>query len=254
MVTVSDTAYAIAIVRSEESARPAEERLFEDPYAAIFAAGGEHAAEATQRLLDLPFVRDGVRLRTRFGDDAVRESLASGLTQIVLFGAGFDARALRMPEITARGARVYEVDFAALLDRKRALLGAAGVTLPAHVACVACDFVDPDFDLTLREAMAASGFRLGQGALFVWEGVIPYIDDAAVHRSLAFMSRAGGPNTRVVFDFSEVRFDPVPAAERVRRAGFTTFTDVASSELWSRHLKGEPHPAAVIMRMGTAIV
>jgi hypothetical protein len=68
------------------------------------------------------------------------------------------------------------------------------------------------------------------------------------------MARIGGPNTRVVFDFSDVRFDPVPAVERVRRAGFTTFTDVASDELWRRHLRGAPHPAAAIMRMGTAIV
>src|SRR6516162_8681907 len=99
--SVADTAFMTAAVRAEEAARPEAERLFEDPYAAVFAAQGAHVAEATQRFLDLPFLRDGVRLRTRYVDDAVREGLAAGLRQVVLLGAGFDARGLRMPEIAA---------------------------------------------------------------------------------------------------------------------------------------------------------
>lgn len=49
-------------------------------------------------------------------------------------GAGFDARGLRLPEIAERGAAVYEVDFAALLETKRAILPAAGVALPPSIA------------------------------------------------------------------------------------------------------------------------
>src|ERR1700690_1707782 len=86
--------------------RPPSERLFEDPYASFFAAAGAHAHESTQRFLDLPFFRDGVRLRTRYIDDAVREGLNAGLDQVVLLGAGFDARGLRMAGVDARGASV----------------------------------------------------------------------------------------------------------------------------------------------------
>jgi hypothetical protein len=39
MLTVADTAFAIAAVRAEEASRPPDERLFEDPYAALFRAG-----------------------------------------------------------------------------------------------------------------------------------------------------------------------------------------------------------------------
>ncbi len=63
-----------------------------DPYASLFAADGSHATESTQRFLDLPFFRDGVRLRTRYIDDAVREGLKAGLGQVVLLGAGLDTR------------------------------------------------------------------------------------------------------------------------------------------------------------------
>ena len=93
MLTVADTAFAIAAVRAEEAARPADERLFDDPYAALFRAAGAHAEAGTQRFLDLPFFRDGIRLRTRFIDDALADALATGIDQVVLLGAGFDVRA-----------------------------------------------------------------------------------------------------------------------------------------------------------------
>ncbi|MCC6527687.1 MAG: SAM-dependent methyltransferase [Polyangiaceae bacterium] len=254
MVTVADTAFSIAAVRAAEAARPAAERLFEDPYASLFAAGGAHAAEATQRYLALPFFHDGVRLRTRFLDDAVRAAIAAGLERLVLLGAGFDTRGLRMPEIRAGGVAVFEVDFPAQLERKRALLAAGGVSLPAHVAHVACDFAAPDFDLDLEASLAEAGFRRGAGAIFVWEGVVGYIDAAMIDRSLALMARVGGPGTRVAFTFASASFAPYTALERVRRAGFTTCEDCSGEDLWRRWLAGEPHPAACMMRVGLATV
>jgi methyltransferase (TIGR00027 family) len=168
MLTVSDTAYTVAVARAEEANLPASERLFDDPYAALFLAAGAHAAEATARLLALPLVREGVRLRTRFIDDTVRERLAAGTTQVVLFGAGFDARGLRMSEIAAAGARVYEVDLAAQLDQKRAVLAGGGVAIPGHVAQVACDFMAADFGPGLTAGLEAAGFRRGAGAACRW--------------------------------------------------------------------------------------
>jgi O-methyltransferase involved in polyketide biosynthesis len=55
--TVADTAFSIAAVRAAEEGRPPRERLFDDPYARHFLAAGAHAAENTQRFLDLPFFR-----------------------------------------------------------------------------------------------------------------------------------------------------------------------------------------------------
>src|SRR6185437_8206427 len=186
--SVADTAFIIAAVRAEESSRPERERLFEDPYAAVFAAGGAHVAEAVERMLALPGMREQVRLRTRHIDDVVREGLAAGLSQVLLLGAGFDSRGYRMPEIAARGARVFEVDTAAQLERKKRLLAEAGVKVPAHVAFVPCDFHETSLDEELPEALAAQGFRLGAGAIVVWEGVIGYIDDRAIQSTFEFVT------------------------------------------------------------------
>jgi methyltransferase (TIGR00027 family) len=252
--TVADTAFSIAVVRSEEGRRVEAERLFDDPYAAMFAARGAHAAESTQRFLDLPFFRDAVRLRTRYIDDAVRAGLAAGVDQLVLLGAGFDARALRMPEIGARNARVYEVDTAEQLARKRDVLASEGVEVPSHVAYVPCDFDDPHYETALAADLEASGFRRRAGAIFVWEGVIGYIGTEEIDRALSFMATNGGPGTRVVFTFGEGSFDPDTAATRARRAGFSAYDEIAGDELWRRYLPGEPHPAAVVTKIGTAIV
>jgi methyltransferase (TIGR00027 family) len=252
MLTAADTAYSVAHIRAMESARPSDERLFDDPYAAIFAAAGAHAAEGTARVLALPMVEDGVRLRTRFIDDALRDAIAGGIDQVVLMGAGFDARALRMPELAR--ARVYEVDYAAQLATKRALLTNAGIALPASIAYVPCDFNAPDFDDALARDLAARGFREGGGAFFVWEGVIAYIGAAPIDRSLRFMARAGGPHSRVVFDYAPIGLEPDPAEARVERAGFTRFATVGCDVLWRRYQSGDPPANAEVIHLGIASV
>ena len=252
--SVADTAFSIAAVRAEEALRPEEDRLFDDPYASLFAAAGAHTAEATQRFLDLPLFREGVRLRTRFIDEAVREGLAAGLRQVVLLGAGFDARGLRMPEIAEHRASVYEVDTSDQLQRKQGVLASAGVNMPARVAYVPVDFHADDFEDELTMALEAKGFRRDAGALFVWEGVIGYIDSAAIDRTLRFVVSAGGSRSRLVFTFGWNSFEPDTATERFRRTGFRSCEEIGGDELWRRFLPGDPHPNAFVVKIGVAIV
>src|SRR5262249_27968329 len=145
-MTVSDTAQPIAWVRSREAELPTIERLFDDPYAHLFVGAGARSDPA-RAMLSLPFFTTAVRLRTRYLDDAVRAALAAGHRQLVLLGAGFDCRGLRLPEIAAAGARVLEVDFREQLDHKRRTLDDAGVRIPAHVRYVSCDFASPALDV-----------------------------------------------------------------------------------------------------------
>ncbi len=251
--TVADTAFSIAVVRAAESALPANERLFHDPYASAFAAAGAHCAESTQRFLDMPNFRDGIRLRTRFIDDCVRAGLTAGLDQVVLLGAGFDARGLRMSEIVARGATVFEVDLPEQMQRKRRVLSSAGVKLPGHVVYVPFDFETTDLELELGGALEVAGFRSGAGTMFVWEGVLGYIDEAAIDGSLRFMASAGGPRSRVAFQFLD---DSLSGGEtmvaRTRRCGFASCEEIGADVLWRRHLQGEPHPNAWVIRLGLA--
>ncbi len=254
MLTVADTAYSIAEARAQEGTRPEAERLFVDPVAHLFAAAGEHAREGTERYLALPFFLDGIRLRTRFIDDQVREGLAAGLKQLVILGAGFDARAMRMPELEEHGAKVYEVDAPVQIDRKREILAKAGVAIPRSCAYVPFDFDTRDIERELPGELARAGFLLGGGAIFIWEGVVGYISHEAIAASLRFMVKAGGPGTRLVFNFGMMTFEKEGLDVVAKRAGFTSTTDTGCDELWRRYLTSEPHPNASFVRLGTATV
>src|SRR5205085_11696149 len=100
-----------------------------------------------------PGSRLAVVVRTRFIDDALREGLAAGLDQVVLLGAGFDARAHRIAGIER--VRVFEVDHpdtqAAKRERVRRRFGGE----PRHVAYVPVDFDRQD----LATELAAAGFQ-----------------------------------------------------------------------------------------------
>ena len=254
MLTTADTAYAIAHMRADEARRPFAERLFEDPYASLFADAGQHAMEGTRRFLDLPFFLEGVRLRTRAYDDLVRERLAAGVTQVVLLGAGFDARGLRLPEVPAHEARVYEVDFPEQLENKRRILARAGVALPPWIAHVACDLAAPGFAARLSAGLEASGFRLGGSACVVMEGVAAYLDRAALDENLGFVARAGGGGSTVGFELVQGFFDEGARDARVHGLGFTRWEEIGLDTLWRRHLPGEPHPNAAFCKIGFATV
>lgn len=251
MLTVSDTAYAISSVRAQEADLSESERLFEDPYARIFAASGDHAREGTERFLSLPFFRDGIRLRTRHIDDVVREAILRGARQLVLMGAGFDSRALRLSEVARHDVQTFEIDLPALLEVKRGLLEGSGVAIPEAVHYVAADFTS-GFEAQLAEELVRQGLERDEPVMFVWEGVTAYIGTEAIDRSLRFMATIGGAGSRVIFDFSDYLLDPGSLSERIRRAGFATFQEVRFDQLWRRHLPGEPAPSASVAKLGIA--
>lgn len=232
-LTVADTAYSIAAVRADER------ELFEDPYAKHFVAAGEHAREGTERYLSLPFFRDGIRLRTRYLDDAVRGAVNDGFEQVVLLGAGFDARALRMSELA--GKRVYEVDGREQMKRKREILAGAGVAIPDSNVYVP---VDEFTTSAFTSALAAAGFDRERDAFFVWEGVIGYIGDAEIDENLRLMANAA-KRSRVVFTYGMESY-----AERVSKLGFTVREEVTLEQVWRRHLPGDPDPGASYSRVG----
>jgi len=253
MLTRGDTAYSIAYVRSLERERPEGERLFDDAYAHDFAAAGKHAEEGTKRFLSLPFFVDGIRLRTRGIDDFVRLGLKEGVRQIVLLGAGFDARALRMPEIEASCAQVFEVDVEGVLASKAEIMEASRVISPRWRHVVASDFSDAAFDQSLMPALEAEGLVASEPVLYVWEGVIAYLGNEAIDRTLRFMANTQVRDTRAVFDFAPMAFEP-PAEERVRAAGFSRFEQVSFEALSRMYLSDMPHPASAVPHLGMAYV
>ncbi len=249
-VEVTDTAAAVARVRSWERELPESERLFDDPYAHLFG-GGPAADEAVRLFLSAPIFREHVRLRTRFIDDTLRAALAAGTKQIVNLGVGFDCRTLRLGEIAAQGAEVFEVDLAAQLAQKVAILSAAGIAMPPFAHLVPCDF-NEEFDRTLGADLAAAGYDRAAAVVFVWEGVLSYLDNAACDRTLGWIAGTGGPGSRLVFNYPISRFDPEDLLPRVRAAGFEWLDDASLADIYGRYLPGDPPPGSDLYRFAVA--
>ncbi len=121
-------------------------------------------------------IQNQVSARQTFYDSTVDRYLA-GVAQFVILGAGFDTRAFRLPK--QMQVRSFEVDTPKTLAIKREVLQQAGID-PAGVAFVSADFEKDDWLSQLVDA----GFDVNKPALFLWEGVTPYLDRAAVEDTL----------------------------------------------------------------------
>jgi methyltransferase (TIGR00027 family) len=98
---------------------------------------------------------------------------------VVVLGAGYDCRALRLPELG--DARVFEVDHPATQGHKRAVLDRLAAHSPAHY--LAWDFETRPLD-DLPGALADAGLDPAAPTVTIWEGVTMYLTEAAIHASL----------------------------------------------------------------------
>jgi len=205
--TPSRTAAYMALFRTIESSRPAEERLFDDPLAAAFLDRRLRMAAGAARLPMIgklvPWFIDrrwpGPRLsgvvRTRVIDDAVRRALTEGFSQLVLLGAGYDTRAYRLPE--AADVETFEVDHPVTQAAKRAALKRVLATASPHVHLVAVDF---EHD-SLAKALDAAGLRRGARTCVVWEGVFSYLTTDAIDATLRWVVETCAVGSRLILTY-----------------------------------------------------
>lgn len=228
------TAAPIANVRAAEGERPESERLFVDPYARLFADG---ASEAAAFFAVIPFFEQHVRLRTRFIDDAVRRALAAGLRDIVLVGAGFDCRGMRLPEIAAANARVIEVDHGEQLDEKRRRLASAQVEVPPHVVPAPADLRIPG---ELERALGQAGVPERGRVLWVCEGLFGYLSPEALGALAGATGKLSGVGSRLVANFSGASLLPEFVSGVFANAGWRVLPTPSFAELHETYLGAAP--------------
>jgi methyltransferase (TIGR00027 family) len=134
-----------------------------------------------------------IPLRTLAIDDAVRAT--PGLRQLVILGAGLDARAWRMQEL--RDTVVFEVDHPATQAFKRER------TAALHLLARELRFVPVDFQRdALDAALARAGHDAGTPTLWIWEGVIRYLSRDAIEATLDALARRSAPGSRLVANYA----------------------------------------------------
>ena len=173
------TAQGVAKQRLIETLAKPDKRIINDPYADRFVMGAgliklmghELSVWLTKKFA--PGFHEHLISRTRFIDDLVKDSAASGSEQYVILGAGYDLRAHRL-ELPS-SLKIFEVDQPEVQDRKRSKLTKE---LPNSESVT---YVSVDFNhQSLTEQLLAAGFDKSKSTVFTLEGVSQYITKEAV--------------------------------------------------------------------------
>lgn len=199
------TAEITAVFRATESIRPTQVRLFYDKYAANFLRPSFRFI-LKNRLLALfllwlmidrrfPGASTTVVSRIRFVDDCLKDCIKEGVEQLVILGAGYDARAYRFSELKNR--LVFEVDHPNTQKIKIDKITRIFIKLPDHVVYVPVDFEKDKLISKLVEA----GYRRDLKTLFIWEGVSKYLTVNAVNELLSVVSGNSLIGSSIVFDY-----------------------------------------------------
>jgi methyltransferase (TIGR00027 family) len=128
--------------------------------------------------------------RTIAIDRAIGEHAAE---QVVILGAGLDARAWRMPGLAR--ATVFEVDHAASQQDKLRRIG--GLAPAARLVPVAVDLARE----RLGPALGGAGFDRQTPTTWVWEGVVPYLSAEEVRATLTQVAELSAPGSRLVVNY-----------------------------------------------------
>ena len=134
--------------------------------------------------------------RTRYIDDAYRRALKDDFDQILIFGAGFDSRALRfLPD--SKYTHVFELDSARTQQAKQEQYDKRGLDIPSNLTFIPINFEKESLVDKLRD----NGFDKKAHSLFVLEGLLMYLDSASVHETFKLIKKFSCPQSRVVFDY-----------------------------------------------------
>jgi methyltransferase (TIGR00027 family) len=140
--------------------------------------------------------------RTLFFDQAVTRALDDGVRQVVIIGAGYDSRALRLARPSVR---FFEVDHPATQAEKRRRAPAAGVVyVPVDL------LVD-----RLDDALVTAGFAADVPAVFIIEGLTMYLTKTATHNMFARLATLAAPGSHLAAKFSQAGGGSISPMSRV---------------------------------------
>ncbi len=197
--TPSRTAQYMALFRAVETTGAEATRLFTDKLAFHFLDTGLQAAV---KFASLPFVgglipwyinQKGIGAissgiaRTKYIDDLLVAAVNAGTKQVIVLGAGFDTRAIRL-NLSARVAFI-EIDHPDTSKYKQRVLKTQLGKLPDNIA-----FEQADFNRqSIEEIAEQAKINFSAPTTVIWEGVTNYLTPAAIESTFAFTRKFSKP-------------------------------------------------------------
>jgi methyltransferase (TIGR00027 family) len=200
-----------------------------------------------------------VIMRSRYTEDALRDSVERGTRQYVILGAGFDSFALRRPSF-AEDVSVFEIDRPRTQALKRRQIEQCRDTVPRLLHFIEADLAKDD----LVETLSRSAYRTDAPAFFSWLGVTMFLTREANLATLRAIARCAARGSEVVFTYFDERifaspferfrkmqesvrsvgepfqsgFDPRRLAQDLRPIGLELIEDLSDAQIVERYARG----------------
>ena len=134
--------------------------------------------------------------RTKYIDAVFKQALADRFDQVLIFGAGFDTRAIRFQNEMG-STRVFELDVPVTQQAKIGQYRKRRVDVPPNLKFIAIDFDKESLPMKLDE----TGFCKQRRSLFILEGLVMYLQPESVHETFQTIRDYAGKGSRIVFDY-----------------------------------------------------
>ncbi len=202
----SRTAQYMAFFRALETKRNENDRLFSDPYAAHFVDSKLRFAVGLSKF---PFVAQYIHniinkkipgalssgiARTKYIDELLKKAVSEGIKQVVILGAGFDTRAVRLDFL--KTIPIIEIDHPNTSNFKAEIYKKRIGKIPKNVTFLQIDFNRQNLDQLALE----NNLDFSKPTAVIWEGVTNYLTEEAVKSTFSFISKFAA-NSHIIFTY-----------------------------------------------------
>jgi len=166
-------------------------------------------SEPIKTLIKIPFYRklhfgfgapkglyEYIITRTKYIDGIYKIALENKITQIVIVGAGYDTRAIRLPNNYDQ-MKIYELDSIFTQQAKMKAYKNNDIQIPKNLRFVPINFEKENLCNKFEEI----GMERNKKSFYIIEGVTMYLEQTAVDRLFTEISKYMGKESMVVFDY-----------------------------------------------------
>jgi methyltransferase (TIGR00027 family) len=134
--------------------------------------------------------------RTNFIDHEFKLALQEGYEQILIFGAGFDSRAIRFTDI-APNTRIFELDVPITQTAKIKRYQEKGIIIPKNLIFIPIDFEKQN----ITDRLLESGFEKNKKSLFIMEGLTMYLQPDSIDQTFRIIQEFSSSGSKIIFDY-----------------------------------------------------
>ncbi|PON17519.1 SAM-dependent methyltransferase [Candidatus Entotheonella serta] len=193
-----------------------------DIEALISKAAIRLGSELAQKMFSYP--RAMMAMRSRYTEEALEQTINSGMKQYVILGAGLASFAYRRLDLVDR-LQVFEVDHPSTQQWKQGRLRELNLECPPNLTFIPLDFEKQ----TLLQGLRRGGYRPEEPAYFSWLGGTQYLSEEAV---FSMLNQVASTAAKTVLTFTYIASKSQLDEENQRLLAITQFGARAHGEPW----------------------